>query len=77
MRRIDAFLTLALSTALILALGGTCGTSEEDISDTGKPPGAEVAPPYDWNPTDEWTPPYDGTPPDDEILLDEWTPPDD
>ena len=59
MRRIDAFLTLALSAALILVLGGTCGTSEEDISDTGKPPGAEVAPPYDWTPTDEWTPPPD------------------
>jgi hypothetical protein len=36
MRRIDALRTLALSSVLILALGGTCGTSEEDTGDTGK-----------------------------------------
>jgi hypothetical protein len=39
MRRIDALLTLAWSAALILALGGTGGASEEDTSDTGEPPG--------------------------------------
>ena len=45
MRRIDALRTLALSSALILALGGSCGTSEEDASDTSEPPGAKVLPP--------------------------------
>jgi len=45
MRRIDALLTLALSTALIFALGGSCGTSEEDASDTGDPPSADAPPP--------------------------------
>ena len=40
MRRIDALRTLALNSALILTLGGTCGTSEEDTSDTGEPPDA-------------------------------------
>ncbi len=38
MRRIDALRTLALSSALILALGGTGGASEEDTSDPGEPP---------------------------------------
>ena len=45
MRRIDALRTLALSSALILALGGTGGVSAEDTSDTGEPPSAEAAPP--------------------------------
>ena len=44
MRRIDALLTLALSAALIFALGGTCGTSEEDTSDTSEPPGVKMFP---------------------------------
>ena len=45
MRRIDALLTLALSAALILALGGICATSEEDTSDTDDPSSDEAAPP--------------------------------
>ena len=36
MRRIDVLRILALSAALILALGGNCGTSEEDTSDTSE-----------------------------------------
>ena len=72
MRRIDALLTLALSAALILALGGACGTSEEDTGDTGDPS------------SDEWLPPetvepfsFEGTPPDtDELPSFEVTPPD-
>ncbi len=44
MRRIDALRTLALSSALILALGGTAYASEEDTSDTGEPPSVEEAP---------------------------------
>jgi hypothetical protein len=43
MRRIDALRTLALSSALILALGGTACASEEDTSDTGEPPSAEAS----------------------------------
>ncbi len=45
MRRIDALRTLALSSALILALGCTGGASEEDTSDTGEPPGVEASSP--------------------------------
>ncbi len=45
MRRIDALRTLALTSALILAVGGTAGASEEDTSDTGEPPSVEAAPP--------------------------------
>ncbi len=45
MRRIDALRTLALSSALILALGGTGCASEEDTGDTGEPPSVEVSPP--------------------------------
>ncbi len=41
MRRIDALRTLALSSALILALGGTGCASEED---TGEPPSIEASP---------------------------------
>ncbi len=44
MRRIDALRTLALSSALILALGGTGGASEEDTSDAGEPPSVEASP---------------------------------
>ena len=47
MRRIDALRTLALSSALILAVGGTAGASEEDTSDTGEPPSVEAAPPVE------------------------------
>ncbi len=45
MRGIAALRTLALSSALILALGGTSCSCEEDISDTGEPPSVEVYPP--------------------------------
>ncbi len=44
MRRIDLLGTLALSSALILALGGTTGASAEDTSDAGEPPSVEAAP---------------------------------
>ena len=37
MRRIVTVRTLALNTALILALGGIGGASAEDTSDTGEP----------------------------------------
>ncbi len=43
MRRIDALRILALSSALILALGGTGFASEE--GDTGEPPDVEAAGP--------------------------------
>ncbi len=43
MRRIDALRTLALSSALILALGGTDSASEEDTSDTGEPANVEAS----------------------------------
>ncbi len=42
MRYIDVPRTLALSSALILALGGTGGVSAED---TGEPPSVEAASP--------------------------------
>ena len=46
MQRIDVLRILALSAALILALGGNCGTSEEDASDTGEEDTSdEAAPP--------------------------------
>ncbi len=45
MRRIDALWILILSSALMLALGGTGCTSEEDIGDTGEPPSVEASPP--------------------------------
>ncbi len=44
MRRIDALRTLALSSALILALGGTGCASEEDTTDTGELPNVEASP---------------------------------
>ncbi len=43
MRRIDALRTLALSSALILALGCTGGASEEDTSDDGASPSVETS----------------------------------
>ncbi len=45
MRRIDALRTLALSSALILALGGIGCTSAEDTGDTGELPSVEASPP--------------------------------
>ncbi len=45
MRRIDSLWTLVLSSALILALGGTGGASAEDTGDTGEPPSVEASPP--------------------------------
>ncbi len=45
MRRIDALRTLVLSSALILALGGTGSASAEDTGDTGEPPSVEASPP--------------------------------
>ena len=45
MRRIDTLRTLALSSALILALGGTGVASDEDASDTGDSPSVEASPP--------------------------------
>ncbi len=45
MRCIDALRTLALSSALILALGGTGCSSEEGTSDTGDSPSVEAFPP--------------------------------
>ena len=43
MRRIVTVRTLALSTALILALGGIGGASAEDTSDTGESPSVEAS----------------------------------
>lgn len=45
MRHIDLFRTLALTSVLILALGGTGGANAEDASDTDKSPSVEAAPP--------------------------------
>ena len=45
MRRIDALWTLVLSSALILALGGTGAASAEDTDDAGEPPSVEASPP--------------------------------
>ena len=61
MRRNDALRTLALSSALILAFGGTGGASEEDTGDTGKPPSVEAAPPAEApeEAADETSPPAD------------------
>ncbi len=59
MRRIDALRSLALSSALILALGGTGGASDEDTSDTGEAPGVEVSSPAETSEEagDETSPP--------------------
>jgi hypothetical protein len=61
MRRIDALRTLALSSTLILAVGGTAGASEEDTSDTGEPPGVEAAPPAEAAEDVEEAPPVEAT----------------
>ena len=55
MRRIDLLGTLALSSALILALGGTTGASAEDTSDASESPSVEAAPPDEA--ADETSPP--------------------
>ncbi len=59
MRCIDALRILALSSALILALGGTGCASEEDTSDTGEPPGVEMSTPAETpeEEADETSPP--------------------
>ena len=59
MRRIDALWTLVLSSALILALGGTGGASAEDTGDTGEPPSVEASPPAEASEetADETSPP--------------------
>ena len=45
MRRIDVLRTLAMSSALILAISGTACASDEDTGETAEPPGVEAAPP--------------------------------
>ncbi len=59
MQCIDALRILALSSALILALGGTGCASEEDTSDSGEPPGVEVSTPAETpeEEADETSPP--------------------
>ncbi len=59
MRRINVLRSLALSSALILALGGTGGANEEDTSDTGEPSGDEVSTPAETpeEEADETSPP--------------------
>jgi len=59
MRRIDLLRTLALSSVLILALGGTGGASAEDTSDMDKSPSVEAAPPAEASEeaADETSPP--------------------
>ena len=59
MRRIVTVRTLALSTALILALGGIGGASAEDTSDTGELPSVEASPPAEASEeaADETSPP--------------------
>ena len=47
MRCIDVLRTLALSAALIFALGGIGSASAEDSSDTGEPASVEASPPAD------------------------------
>ena len=59
MRHIDLLRTLALSSALILALGCIGDASEEDAGDTVEAPSVEAAPPAEASEeaTDETTPP--------------------
>ncbi len=59
MRRIDALRTLALSSALILALGGSGCAGEEDAGETSESPGVEAAPPAEASEeaADEMSPP--------------------
>ena len=52
MRRIDTLRTLAIGSALILAIGTTACANEEDTSDTGELPNVEL-------PTVEVSPPAD------------------
>ena len=61
MRRIDALRTLAVSSALILAVGGTACASEEDTSDTGEPSTVEADSPAETpeEAADETSPPAD------------------
>ncbi len=63
MRRIYALRTLALSSVLILALGGTGCAEEEDTGDTGDSPAVEVAPPDEASEeaADEMSPPAEKT----------------
>jgi hypothetical protein len=64
MRRIHALRTLALSSTLILALGGTGCAEEEDTGDTGDPPGVEAstsAEASEEEADDEMTPPAEKT----------------
>ncbi len=44
MRRIDLLRTLALSSALSLALGGSGYAGDEDTADTGELPSVEASP---------------------------------
>ncbi len=61
MRRIDALRTLALSSALILALGGTGGACAEETRDPGEPPSVEASPAAEApvEAADETSPPAD------------------
>ena len=45
MQLIDTLRILVLSSALILALGGTGAANAEDTGDMGEPPSVEAAPP--------------------------------
>ncbi len=60
MRRIVTVRTLALSTALILALGGIGGASAEDTSDTGEPTSVEASEEEE-SPSDEASPPAEAS----------------
>ena len=44
-RHTDTLRTLAIGSALILAIGATACASEEDTSDTGELPNVEASPP--------------------------------
>ena len=59
MRHIDLLRTLALSSALILALGGAGCANAEDTHDTDKSPSVEAAPPTEASDeaADETSPP--------------------
>ena len=59
MQHIDLLRSLALSSALILALGGISTADDEDTSDTVEPPSVEAAPPSEApvEAADEMTPP--------------------
>ncbi len=59
MQHIDLLRSLALSSALILALGGISTADDEDTSDAVEPPSVEAAPPSEAPEAaaDETTPP--------------------